>query len=153
MAAPHQPIPETTQVHVDRLVGARLGDVEVGAKVCEGRFGTLYRARKGTTELTVEVLRAGVAGDDEEVRAANTIKCAGIADVSAFGHVPDGRGYRVMELLVLPRSSSSASGARRRRPTSRACSGRSPRCSRRRTRGRCRTAISGPRASSWCAAR
>jgi len=84
---------------VDRLVGTRLGEVEVGARVVEGRLGTLYAARRGAEAVTLEVLRAERSGDDEEVRASNAIKCAGIAEVFDFGQLPDGRRYRVMEHL------------------------------------------------------
>jgi serine/threonine-protein kinase len=98
---PFQPIPDATQVHVDRLVGAHLGAFEAGARVAEGRYGTIYRARQRTSgqEATLEVLRTELTGDDEEVKAANAIKCAGIADVFDFGQLPDGRRYRVMEFL------------------------------------------------------
>lgn len=96
---PFQPIPDSTQVHVDRLVGARLGALEVDARVAEGRFGTLYRARHNGKDVTLEVLRSELTGDDQEVKASNAIKCAGIASVSDFGQLPDGRRYRVMEFL------------------------------------------------------
>ncbi|MDP1830065.1 MAG: protein kinase [Archangium sp.] len=97
--APFQPIPDSTQVHVDRLVGTQVGGLEVGAPVGEGRFGTIYRARQAGRDVTLEVLRTGLTGDDQEVKASNAIKCAGIANVSDFGQLPDGRRYRVMELL------------------------------------------------------
>jgi serine/threonine protein kinase len=84
---------------VDRLVGTRLGEVEVGARAVEGRLGTLYAARRGAEAVTLEVLRAERSGDDEEVRASNAIKCAGIAEVFDFGQLADGRRYRVMEHL------------------------------------------------------
>lgn len=100
-STPYQPIPDKTQPHVDRLVGARVGGLEVGERVVEGRFGTLYQARQATTgrEVTLEVLRAGLGGNDAEVRAVNAIKCAGVADVLDFGVVPDGRRFRVLERL------------------------------------------------------
>lgn len=86
---------------MDRLIGAQLGVYRVSARVSEGRFGTLYRANDRSTrqEVTLEVLRTELTGDDEEVRASNAIKCPGIANVVDFGQVPDGRRYRVMELL------------------------------------------------------
>lgn len=99
--APFQPIPETTQAHVDRLVGSQVGELDVGEKVGEGRFGTLYRARRRASgkDVTLEVLRTGLRGNDHDVRAVNAIKCAGIAEVVDFGELPDGRRYRVMERL------------------------------------------------------
>jgi serine/threonine protein kinase len=98
---PFQPIPETTQVHVDRLVGSQVGELDIGARVAEGRFGTIYRARRRAsgTDATLEVLRTGLQGDDAEVRAVNAIKCPGVADVVDFGELPDGRRFRVLELL------------------------------------------------------
>ena len=98
-SAPFQPIPDSTQVHVDRLVGTKLGALEVVARVSEGRFGTIYRAHQAGKDVTLEVLRTELTGDDQEVKASNAIKCAGIATVSDFGQLPDGRRYRVMELL------------------------------------------------------
>ncbi len=99
--APFQPIPDSTQVHVDRLIGATIDGFEIIAKASEGRFGTLYRARRASgQDVTLEVLRTELTGDDEEVKAGNAIKCAGIAVVTDFGQVPDGRHYRVMELLA-----------------------------------------------------
>ncbi|MDP1921469.1 MAG: protein kinase [Myxococcales bacterium] len=99
--APFQPIPETTQAHVDRLVGSQVGELDVGERVAEGRFGTLYRARRRASgkDVTLEVLRTGLRGNDHDVRAVNAIKCAGIAEVVDFGELPDGRRYRVMERL------------------------------------------------------
>lgn len=99
--APFQPIPETTQAHVDRLVGSQVGELDVGERVAEGRFGTLYRARRRASgkDVTLEVLRTGVRGNDHDVRAVNAIKCAGIAEVVDFGELPDGRRFRVMERL------------------------------------------------------
>ena len=83
--APFQPIPETTQAHVDRLVGSQVGELDVGERVAEGRFGTLYRARRRASgkDVMLEVLRTGVISNDHEMRAVNAIKCAGIAEVRA----------------------------------------------------------------------
>jgi serine/threonine protein kinase len=101
VSARFEPIPESTQVHVDRLVGARVGDYTILTRAAEGRFGTLYRGTHTASSkpVTVEVLRTELVGNDEEARAANAIKCAAIADVVAFGQVPDGRRFRVMEQL------------------------------------------------------
>lgn len=90
-------IPDSTQVHVDRLLGARLGETQVLSRVAEGRWGTLYRGKQGERPVTVEVLRANVDENIEEARAASAIKCPGIATVLEFGQVPDGRHYRVMD--------------------------------------------------------
>ncbi len=96
---PFQPIPQTTQPHVDPLVGSQVGALDVGELVAEGRFGTLYRARRRASgqDVTLQVLRMGLEGNDHEVRAVNAIKSTGIAEVFDFGELPDGRRYRVME--------------------------------------------------------
>ncbi|MFT3711161.1 MAG: protein kinase [Archangium sp.] len=86
---------------MDRLVGARIGEYTILTRAGEGRFGTLYRGQHSSSSkpVTVEVLRSELVGNDEEARAANAIKCTAIADVVAFGQVPDGRRFRVMEQL------------------------------------------------------
>lgn len=98
---PAQPIPEATQPYVDRLVGARVGEHRVEGRVSEGRFGTIYRGvHVGSGKpVTIQVLRVGVAGHDEEVRAATATRSPGVVAVAASGEVPDGRRYRVMEPL------------------------------------------------------
>jgi serine/threonine protein kinase len=99
---PLQPIPEATQPYVDRLLGSLVGEFRVQERVCEGRYGTIYRARHPTSgqEVTLEVLRTALTGHDEEVRAVAAIKSPGIATVSGFGELPDGRRYRGMEVLA-----------------------------------------------------
>ena len=99
--APFQPIPEATQPHVDRLIGAQVGDLRVERHLAEGRYGTLYVCRNPAAgvDATLEVLRTGLSGNDQEVRAADSLGCPGIVAVSAFGTLPDGRRYRVMEPL------------------------------------------------------
>lgn len=98
---PLLPIPEATQPHVDRLVGATLGEHRIEQKLAEGRYGTLYRGVRLDSKkpVTIEVLRAGVTGHDEEAKAVSAIKTSGVVAVSAFGEVPDGRRYRVMDAL------------------------------------------------------
>lgn len=85
---------------MDRLVGAQVGEYRVVAKAGEGRYGTLYRAQPiaGGDAVTLQVLRTGLAGQDEEVRAANALKCEGIATAVGFGALDDGRRYRVFAL-------------------------------------------------------
>jgi serine/threonine protein kinase len=99
--APYEPIPESTQVHVDRLLGARLGDWRVVARKVEGRLGTLYEGQHATTgqNVTLEVLRAGLEGDAQELSAAMATKNAGVVGVIGSGECPDGRRFRVMEPL------------------------------------------------------
>lgn len=97
MTEPYEAIPDSTQAHVDRLVGASVDGYRVLARQAEARFGTLYRAHDAAgATVTLEVLRTALVGHDDEARAANAIKCAGIVEVKAFGALPDGRRYRVM---------------------------------------------------------
>ncbi|MBM4779765.1 MAG: protein kinase [Archangiaceae bacterium] len=101
MSTPYQPIPETTQVHVDRLVGSTVGAYRVVRHVTEGRYGTIYRCEHLETgaPTTLEVLRTQLKGNDQDARAANAIKSPGVATVTGFGDLPDGRHWRMMELL------------------------------------------------------
>ena len=101
VSQPFEPIPESTQVHVDRLLGAQIGDYRVLAKVGEGRLGTMYRAQAVASgkAVTLQVLRTELLGNDEEAKAANAIKAPGVVPVANFGQLPDGRRYRVMEVI------------------------------------------------------
>ena len=98
---PFEPIPESTQVHVDRLLGAQVGDYRVLERAGEGRLGTIYRAQQLASgkAVSLQVLRTELLGNDEEAKAANAIKAPGVVPVLSFGQVPDGRRYRVMEPL------------------------------------------------------
>jgi serine/threonine protein kinase len=98
---PFEPIPESTQVHVDRLLGAQVGDYRVLERAGEGRLGTIYRAQQlqSGKAVSLQVLRTELLGNDEEAKAANAIKAPGVVPVLSFGQVPDGRRYRVMEPL------------------------------------------------------
>ncbi|GMU59550.1 MAG: hypothetical protein AMXMBFR34_13130 [Myxococcaceae bacterium] len=99
--APLQPIPDSTQGYVDRVLGAQLGDYRVQEKAGEGRWGTLYLGAHASSgqPVTIQVLRSELTGHDEEVKAANSIRCAEIATVTSFGNVPDGRRYRIFARL------------------------------------------------------
>lgn len=101
VSGPVQPIPEATQPHVDRLVGTTLGEHRIEQRVTEGRWGTIYRGAQvdSAKPVTIEVLRTGVTGNDEEAKAVGAIRSPGLANVTAFGQVPDGRRYRVMDAL------------------------------------------------------
>ncbi|MBL8919214.1 MAG: protein kinase [Myxococcaceae bacterium] len=98
---PRQPIPETTQSHVDRVVGTTVGGHRVVRHVAEARFGTIYRCEglSGGQPATLEVMRTQLVENEREARAANAIKCPGIATVTAFGELPDGRRWRLMESI------------------------------------------------------
>ena len=89
-----------TQAHVDPLLGSTVGAYTITGRAGEGRFGTRYRAEDAAhATYTLQVLRTGLVGDEQEARAANALKCEGIARVHDFAVLPDGRQARVMELL------------------------------------------------------
>lgn len=98
---PLQPIPESTQPHVDRLIGAQVDGYRLTQRFAEGRFGTLYLAEpaQGGKAVLVEVLRTELVSHDEEARAVDALKRPGVVPVKAFGQLPDGRRYRVMDLF------------------------------------------------------
>lgn len=89
-----------TQAHVDPLLGTTVGAYTIVGRAGEGRFGTRYRAEdRAHAAFTLEVLRTAITGDEQEMRAANALKCDGVAHVRDFSVLPDGRQVRVMELL------------------------------------------------------
>lgn len=90
-------IPDKTQVHVDRLIGSKVGDLTVLESLGEGRFGTRYRAvRTGGAPITLEVLRLGLQEREHEVRAVDAVGCKQVPATSEFGTLRDGRRYRVL---------------------------------------------------------
>lgn len=94
------PIPEKTQVHVDRLLGSKVGDLTIVEALGEGRFSTRYRATRPTGEaLLLEVLRLGVEEREAEVRSVDAIRCKGVPVTLEFGALRDGRRYRVLDAL------------------------------------------------------
>lgn len=93
-------VPDKTQPHVDRLIGSRVQDLEVLERLAEGRFSTLYRARRASAApVVLEVLRTGLTSADEEVRAVDAVKCSSVVPTVSFGTLPDGRRTRVLEPL------------------------------------------------------
>jgi len=88
--------------------GATVGEYEISSKIDEGGMGTVYRGThpKIGKRVAIKVLHAALAANREavarflaEARAVNRIGHANIVDIFAFGQLPDGRHYFVMELL------------------------------------------------------
>ncbi len=107
----HEPgAPKTVEVEaVDGgLVGSRVGEYEVLEKLSEGGMGVVYRGVHPVLgkPVAIKVLQPEVAKDADnehrllaEARAVSAIRHPNIVDVFAFGKLPDGRQYFVMELL------------------------------------------------------
>ncbi|MCA9543043.1 MAG: serine/threonine protein kinase, partial [Myxococcales bacterium] len=88
--------------------GAEAGEYVIEARIGEGAFGDVYRASHPLIGkvVAVKVLKMRYSVDPEivsrfvaEARAVNTIQHPHIVDIFAFGALPDGRQYYVMELL------------------------------------------------------
>jgi eukaryotic-like serine/threonine-protein kinase len=93
---------------VDLKEGDQVGEYRVETKLGEGGFGTVYRAEHPVIgkKAAIKVLAREfstkpemVARFIDEARAVNQIRHKGIIDIFAFGALPDGRQYFVMELL------------------------------------------------------
>ncbi|HEY1960585.1 MAG TPA: serine/threonine-protein kinase [Polyangiaceae bacterium] len=88
--------------------GDVVGEYRVEAKLGVGGFGTVYRAEHPVIgkKVAIKVLAREFSSKPEvaarfidEARSANQIRHKGIIDIFAFGALPDGRHYFVMELL------------------------------------------------------
>ena len=101
--------------HDDDPIGMRIGPgTEVGGYVIDGEIGhggmgVVYRAthpvigkRAAIKILRPEVSRSPIAVERflQEARAVNQIGHPNIVDIFAYGALPDGRAYHVMDLLV-----------------------------------------------------
>jgi len=103
-------LPDATvkSLDLDLEAGQMVGEYAIEAKLGEGTFGTVYRARhpvigKGAA---IKILKRELCSSPqmvsrfvEEARAVNRIEHPGIIDIFAFGTLDDGRHYFVMELL------------------------------------------------------
>ncbi|MBK7859194.1 MAG: serine/threonine protein kinase [Archangiaceae bacterium] len=92
----------------DPLVGELLGEYRVLSLLGHGGMGKLYRGVQPVIDkpVAIKVVLKEIASDEvvaqrmlEEARAANAVRHPGIVDIFAFGTLPDGRPYMVMELL------------------------------------------------------
>jgi eukaryotic-like serine/threonine-protein kinase len=98
---------KTRQV-TDMLIGATLGEYRVVERLGQGGMGVLYRGVQPIIgkQVAIKVVLSEIAGDPtvaqrmiDEARAVNAAKHKNIVDIFAFGQLPDGRPYMVMELL------------------------------------------------------
>ena len=98
----------TESTRTTLALGTLVGEYRVEAKIGEGGFGTVYRAVHPLIgkSAAVKVLSHELSSKPEavarfvsEARAVNQIRSRSIVDIFAFGALPDGRQYFVMELL------------------------------------------------------
>ena len=97
---------ESTQI--DDIAGSFVGEYQVEGLLGEGGMGRVYAAVHPVIakRAAVKVLRLELSKNREavqrfvqEARAVNQIGHPNIVDIFAFGTLPDGRCYYVMELL------------------------------------------------------
>jgi serine/threonine-protein kinase len=90
------------------LVGQKVGEYRVEEMIGSGGMGVVYRGVHPIIgrPVAIKVLRPELAADAanveamlSEARAVASIGHRGIVDVFAYGELPDGRHYMVMELL------------------------------------------------------
>jgi serine/threonine-protein kinase len=88
--------------------GTKVGEYQVSAQIGEGGMGTVYAGVHPVIgkKVAIKVLNAGLSQDlgvvqrfIQEARAVNQIGHRNIVDIFAFGQLPDGRHYFVMEFL------------------------------------------------------
>ncbi len=93
---------------VDLAVGTEIGDYVIEQKLDEGGMATVYGAvhRVIGKKAAVKVMSPSMSSNAthvrrflQEARAANAIGHPNIVDVFAFGELPDGRSYFMMEWL------------------------------------------------------
>ncbi|MGC4117925.1 MAG: serine/threonine-protein kinase [Myxococcales bacterium] len=92
----------------DSLIGTVLGEYRITRRLGEGGMGVVYAGIQPVIQkpVAIKILQSEVLGQADEVdrlvaeaRAANAVRHRGIVDVFAFGKLPDGRPYIVMDLL------------------------------------------------------
>ena len=88
--------------------GTMVGEYVVEERLGEGGFGSVYRAEHPLIgkRVAIKVLHLQYSQHPQmiarfvaEARAVNQIRHPNIVDIFAFGNLPDGRRYYVMELL------------------------------------------------------
>ncbi|MGD0524000.1 MAG: serine/threonine-protein kinase [Polyangiaceae bacterium] len=93
---------------VDLAAGAMVGEFRIESRIGQGAFGTVYKATHPVIgkAAAVKVLSRQWSSNPQmvsrfiaEARAVNQIRHKNIIDIFAFGVLPDGRQYYVMELL------------------------------------------------------
>jgi len=90
------------------MIGQKVGQYQVVAKIGEGGMGAVFEAVDESIgkRVAIKVLHKEHAKNPQiasrfinEARAINVVDHPGVVQVSAFGQLPDGTAYIVMELL------------------------------------------------------
>jgi serine/threonine protein kinase/HAMP domain-containing protein len=101
-------IPRARSSPDDLRGGSQVGEYQIISKIAEGGMGSVYAATHPVIgkRAAIKVLKRSLCTNQEvvrrfvdEARAANQIGHENIVDVFAFGVIPDGRSYFVMEWL------------------------------------------------------
>ena len=103
-------VPEAAFAYVDKdlAVGDAVGEYRIEGKLGEGGFGAVFSAVHPVIgkHAAIKVLSRQFSANPQmvsrfiaEARAVNQIRHRNIIDIFAFGQLPDGRQYYVMELL------------------------------------------------------
>jgi eukaryotic-like serine/threonine-protein kinase len=88
--------------------GVMLGEYQIEGKIGEGGMGTVWSAIHPVIgkRVAIKILKRELCQDAvtverfiDEARVVNQIQHPNIVDIFAFGEMPDGRRYLVMELL------------------------------------------------------
>ncbi len=102
------PRPDEPPPSSDLLPGAHVGEYIVDKKIGEGGMGAVYSATHPMIgkRAAIKVISTALGTDAsavnrfvQEARSVNQIGHPNIVDVFAFGELPDGRNYFVMEYL------------------------------------------------------
>jgi len=103
-------VPEEAFAYVDKelVPGDTVGEYRIEGKLGEGGFGAVFSAVHPVIgkHAAIKVLSRQFSANPQmvsrfiaEARAVNQIRHRNIIDIFAFGQLPDGRQYYVMELL------------------------------------------------------
>jgi serine/threonine protein kinase len=100
--------PEPSGASADLPPGSPIGEYQITSKIADGGMGTVYAGIQPNIgkKVAIKVAHPALATDPRmverfltEARVVNRIGHPHIVDIFAFGQLPDGRQYFVMELL------------------------------------------------------
>ncbi|MDX2090179.1 MAG: protein kinase [Kofleriaceae bacterium] len=103
-----EPAPPPPELQTDLLADTVVGEYKIQKKIGEGGMGAVYSAMHPMIgkRAAIKVISAALSSDASavqrfvhEAQSVNQIGHPNIVDVFAFGALPDGRNYFVMEYL------------------------------------------------------